>query len=118
MKHAVMWSAVLGACATTTPPASPIYVSSSASVEAPPAATVAPPASVQVFVDKRVPRPTEVIGVLDFHSDAASEDKGFDELRTRAAALGADAVLGAEFEHGDSGEPSHLSGIAVRFLAP
>jgi hypothetical protein len=71
---------------------------------------------VQVLVDKRVPRPTEVIGVFDLHSQADSEDKGFDELRARAAAIGADAVIGAEFEHGDGNEPSHLSGMAVRFL--
>jgi hypothetical protein len=72
--------------------------------------------AVLVLVDKRVARPTEVLGILDFHSNAADEDKGFDELRTRAAMLGADAVLAAEFEHGAAGEPSHLSGIAVRFL--
>ncbi len=71
---------------------------------------------VQVFVDKRIPRPTEVVGVLDFHSAAASEDKGFDELRVHAARMGADAVIGAEFEHGEGNEPSHLSGMAVRFL--
>ncbi len=72
--------------------------------------------AVQVLVDKRVPRPTEVLAVFDFHSRADSEDKGFDELRARAAAIGADAVIGAEFEHGDGAEPSHLSGMAVRFL--
>ena len=62
---------------------------------------------VVVLVDKRVDRPTQVVGVLDFHSD---------ELRARAAAIGADAVIGAEFEHGEGNEPSHLSGMAVRFL--
>ncbi len=72
--------------------------------------------AVQVFVDKRIPRPTEVLGVFDFHSQAESEDKGFDELRARAAQIGADAVIGAEFEHGEGSEPSHLSGMAVRFL--
>jgi hypothetical protein len=72
--------------------------------------------SVQVLVDKRIPRPTEVIAVFDFHSRADSEDKGFDELRARAAEIGADAVIGAEFEHGEGEEPSHLSGMAVRFL--
>ena len=71
---------------------------------------------VIVLVDKRVDRPTEVLGVFDFHSAATSEDKGFDELRRRAAEIGADAVIGAEFEHGDDGGPSHLSGMAVRFL--
>ncbi|HET9992176.1 MAG TPA: hypothetical protein VFQ65_26780, partial [Kofleriaceae bacterium] len=59
-----------------------------------------------------------VVGVLDFHSAATSEDKGFDELRAHAAAMGADAVIGAEFEHGDGNEPSHLSGMAVRFITP
>lgn len=81
----------------------------------PPGATLAPP-SILVVTERRLPRPTEIIGVLDFHSDAASEDKGFNELRQRAAGLGADAVIGAEFEHGAAGEPSHLSGLAVRFL--
>jgi hypothetical protein len=105
--------------ATTAPPP-PIYVSSSTSVGLPQSVEPSglPPnwRGVQVFIDKRVDRPTEVIGVLDFHSDANSEDKGFDQLRARAAAMGADAVLGAEFEHGDGDEPSHLSGIVVRFL--
>lgn len=69
-----------------------------------------------VTVDKHIPRPTEMVGVLDFHSNAQSEDKGFDELRRHALAIGAEAVIGAEFEHGESGAPSHLSGVAVRFL--
>ena len=69
-----------------------------------------------VVTDKRLPRPTELIGVLDFHSNAADENKGFDELRAHAAAMGADAVIGAEFEHGEGNEPSHLSGMVVRFL--
>src|SRR4029077_332411 len=75
-----------------------------------------PTSRILILADKHVDRPTEVIGVLDFHSRATSEDKGFDELRARAAAMGADAVIGAEFEHGEGAEPSHLSGMAVRFL--
>ena len=73
--------------------------------------------AVQVFVttEKSLGRPLEVVGVLDFHTPAETEDKGFDELRLRAAALGADAVIGAEFEHGEGGGPSHLSGLAVRY---
>jgi uncharacterized protein YbjQ (UPF0145 family) len=55
-----------------------------------------------------------VVEVVDIHTQATSEDKGFDELRTRAAALGADAVMDAEFEHGEGNEPSHLSGTIVR----
>ncbi len=124
----------LAACEVNTrPPANPtnVYVSSEAHgaidisdigpipcADCTPAPQMTPRArAVQVFADKHVPRPTEVVGVLDFHSAATSEDKGFDELRARAAALGADAVIGAEFEHGEGGEPSHLSGMAVRFLA-
>lgn len=72
--------------------------------------------TILVTVDKRIPRPTEVIGVLDFHSGATSEDKGFDELRAHAAAMGGDAVISAEFEHGEGNEPSHLSGVVVRFV--
>jgi hypothetical protein len=118
----------LVACVPPPPATSPaVFVSSSANVSLDPSpdpmpepasAPVAAPRwrSVQVLVDKRVPRPTEVLAVFDFHSDATSEDKGFDELRARAAAIGADAVIGAEFEHGEGAEPSHLSGMAVRFL--
>ena len=114
--------AALVGCVAPPPPQSPaVYVQSSASIvanETPSEAPLAPPAmrSVQVLVDRRVDRPTEVVGVLDFHSNATSEDKGFDELRAHAAAMGADAVIGAEFEHGEGNEPSHLSGMAVRFL--
>lgn len=79
--------------------------------------TYAPaPRPILVLVDKRIDDPTEVLAILDFHSNAADQDKGFDELRARAYAVGADAVLSAEFEHGADGQPSHLSGIAVRFL--
>jgi hypothetical protein len=136
----------LAACAAPPPAVSPaVFVSSNTNVAidpspdpmAPPPPPPAPPPPpmaapawrsapapvaapawrrVQVLVDKRIPRPTEVLTVFDFHTDATSEDKGFDELRARAAAIGADAVIGAEFEHGEGDEPSHLSGMAVRFL--
>jgi uncharacterized protein YbjQ (UPF0145 family) len=57
----------------------------------------------------------DILEVVDLHTRADSEDKGFDELRRRAAARGGDAVIGAEFEHGDGNEPSHLSGMIVRW---
>jgi uncharacterized protein YbjQ (UPF0145 family) len=59
-----------------------------------------------------------ILDVVDIHTAATSEDKGFAELRARAAAMGADGVVGAEFEHGDGDEPSHLSGVIVRFGKP
>jgi uncharacterized protein YbjQ (UPF0145 family) len=72
-------------------------------------------AKILVTPDSNLDRHLDVVGVLDFHTKADSEEKGFDELRRKAAELGADAVIGAEFEHGDKGEPSHLSGMAVKY---
>lgn len=112
--------AVLGAC--VPPPSSPaVFVNSTAAVVTGPPSGDAPELSqnaqrIIVTVDKHIPRPTELIAVIDFHSAAQSEDKGFNELRAHAVALGAEAVIGAEFEHGEGGGPSHLSGMAVRFL--
>lgn len=128
----LLLAASIVGCATPPPVAQPsnVYVSSEAHAsldtsgmgpipcaDCTPVPAMTPRArTVQVLVDKRVPRPTEVVAVFDLHSQADSEDKGFDELRARAAAIGADAVIGAEFEHGEANEPSHLSGMAVRFL--
>ena len=126
---AIAFSASLFACVSTPPPNNPgVTVATQTTVIAnePPndspgdvvnaAATAHAGSSIVVITDKHLPRPTELIAVLDFHSDATSEDKGFDELRARAAAMGADAVIGAEFEHGEGQEPSHLSGMVVRYL--
>ena len=120
----LLWLVACAPPPSTAPATNPVYVSSSATVAVndtaapePSPATVAPGARrVLVLVDKHVDRPTEVLGVLDFHSDATSQDKGFEELRARASEMGADAVIAAEFEHGDGNEPSHLSGMVVRFL--
>lgn len=79
-----------------------------------PVSSPRPAAEILVTPDTEVGYPTEVLGVLDFHSPVQSQDKGFDELRARAAALGADAVIHAEFEHGEDGGLSHLSGMVVR----
>jgi uncharacterized protein YbjQ (UPF0145 family) len=39
------------------------------------------------------------------------------DMRRQAAAIGADAVVGVEFHHGHGeDEPTHLSGLAVRFV--
>ena len=111
---------------TTGPESPPAAPAAPAPIAAPssddgPSLTVTYPlapeiARVQILVEKHPPRPAEVLGVFDFHTRADSEDKGFDQLRLAASRLGADAVIGAEFEHGDGAEPSHLSGMAVRFL--
>jgi uncharacterized protein YbjQ (UPF0145 family) len=57
----------------------------------------------------------EVLGLVDVHEKMKSTAEGLDLLRRRAAVLGAEAVVGVEFEHGEGGEEkTHLSGTAVR----
>jgi hypothetical protein len=63
-------------------------------------------------------RPAEVVGVVDAHEKMGHHNEALAHLKARAAALGADAVVGVEFHHGEGeGEPTHLSGLAVRFLS-
>lgn len=58
---------------------------------------------------------TEVLGLVDVHEPVKTVDQAMDELRKDAAELGAEAVIGVEFHHGEAGEePTHLSGMAVR----
>ena len=72
---------------------------------------------VLVLQSTHLDRPSEVIGVVDAHVPMGSHDAALDVLRRRAAAMGADAVVGVEFHHGEGeGQPTHLSGLAVRFL--
>jgi uncharacterized protein YbjQ (UPF0145 family) len=57
----------------------------------------------------------EVVGLVDVHEPMKSTAEGLEVLRRRAALLGAEAVVGVEFEHGEGGnEKTHLSGTAVR----
>jgi len=72
---------------------------------------------VLVLQSTHVDRPAEVIGVVDAHVPMGSHEKALDVLKRHAGAMGADAVVGVEFHHGEGdGEPTHLSGLAVRFL--
>ena len=83
-----------------------------------PESLTAAQANVDVFPKGSSPtRRSVVVGVIDVHTSAENPDKGFDVLRVVAAQLGADAVIGAEFEHGEGNEPSHLSGMAIRYIA-
>jgi len=102
----------------------PVTVFSASNQQAP-LATNAPnpsinrhdPARVLVLEGKHLDRPAEVIGVVDAHEAMGNQDAALWTLKKKAAALGADAVVGVEFHHGEGeGEPTHLSGMAVRFL--
>ena len=97
---------------------------------APPAAPSAPqsrptpvangdPSKVVVLPTKDINRPCEVIGVVDVHVPMGNHDTALDQLRRRAASMGADAVIGVDFNHPEEpGQPSHLSGLAVRYVQP
>ncbi len=113
-------SMLIGGCVETTLPAAPpapaTHLASDpglrvGSAEAP---SSTGGSSVRVLTGRDPGRPCEVVGVLDFHTNAESADKGFDQLRAKAESMGADTVIGAEFEHGHDDELSHLSGMAVR----
>ena len=72
---------------------------------------------ILVLEGTHLDRPAEVVGVIDAHMPMGSHDAALALVRRRAAQMGADAVVGVEFHHGDGpGEPTHLSGLAVRFL--
>lgn len=74
-------------------------------------------ADIVVTTERKLARPTEIVGVIDEHEPSGRQDAAFALLRDRAAAMGADAVVGVEFHHGEEkGEPTHLSGLAVRYV--
>jgi hypothetical protein len=76
-----------------------------------------PASRVLVLQSTHIDRLNEVIGVVDVHAPMGRHDQALADLRMRAEQLGADAVLGVEFHHGHGeDEPTHLSGLAVRFL--
>jgi hypothetical protein len=75
------------------------------------------PNHVVVLQTTKLDRYAEVIGLVDVHEAMGTEQAALAALRAKAAALGADAVIGVEFHHGEAdGEPTHLSGMAVRFV--
>jgi uncharacterized protein YbjQ (UPF0145 family) len=59
--------------------------------------------------------PSEVLGLVDIHEPVDSVDRALEILKRKATKVGAEAVIGVEFHHGEPGEePTHLSGMAVR----
>jgi hypothetical protein len=75
--------------------------------------------NILVLQTTKLDRYAEVVGVVDVHEGMGDERAALQSLREKAAAMGADAVIGVEFHHGEGeGEPTHLSGMAVRFVPP
>ena len=70
---------------------------------------------VRVIQNDQLGCPSEVLGLVDIHEPVATVDRALEVLKRKAAKLGAEAVIGVEFHHGEPGEePTHLSGMAVR----
>ncbi len=75
------------------------------------------PSRVLILQSTHLDRPSQVVGVVDAHEEMGKHDGALRTLQLKASQLGADAVVGVEFHHGEAqGEPTHLSGLAVRFL--
>ena len=115
------------ACESTDPPPAIVYPVPyntrveirSESVPAPATATPSTAVSVDIVVTtaRKLDRPTEVVGIIDAHEPSGRQDAAYAALRRRAAEMGADAVVGVEFHHGEEkDEPTHFSGLAVRYL--
>jgi uncharacterized protein YbjQ (UPF0145 family) len=70
---------------------------------------------VRVIQNDQLDCPSEVLGLVDVHEPVESVDRAIEILKRKAARIGAEAVIGVEFHHGEPGEePTHLSGMAVR----
>lgn len=70
---------------------------------------------VVVLQGTDMPQMAEVVGVVDVHEPVGDEATALRLVREQAARMGADAVIGVQFHHGEGG-PTHLSGLAVRFV--
>ena len=78
-------------------------------------AVVAAARNVRVIQNDELGCPSEVLGLVDIHEPVESVDRALEILKRKAAKIGAEAVIGVEFHHGEPGEePTHLSGMAVR----
>lgn len=69
---------------------------------------------VRVIPDHDIGCVTEALGLVDVHEKTSTTEHALDLLRIEAARLGAEAVVGVEFEHADGKAATHLSGTAVR----
>ncbi len=73
---------------------------------------------IAVLPTKRPDRPAEVVGVVDAHLPMGDHASALAFLKQKAAELGADAIIGVDFAHGEGheGAPIHLSGLAIRYI--
>ena len=75
--------------------------------------------SVMVTTDRKVDRPTRVIGPIETDEASGNRAAAVAVLRDRARVMGADAVIGVEIAPADGGSGAvHASGLAVRYVEP
>jgi uncharacterized protein YbjQ (UPF0145 family) len=78
-------------------------------------AIIAAGEKVRIIQNDHLECPSEVLGLVDIHEEVKNQDQALTVLKRKAAKMGAQAVIGVEFHHGEPGEePTHLSGMAVR----
>ena len=118
MRTWMMMVAMLAGCATTEAAEHEEHEEHEGHGHHAPLPDVSPERAARVLIlqNEDAGRPSEVLGIVDVHQQSGQQDRALQELRIRAAALDADAVVGVEFHHGEhAGESTHLSGTAVRF---
>jgi len=77
------------------------------------------PSQIAILQTTKLDHYAEVVGPIDMHETMGDERVALRKLREKASEMGADAVVGVEFHHGEGeGEPTHLSGLAVRYVNP
>jgi hypothetical protein len=77
------------------------------------------PSQIAILQTTKLDHYAEVVGPIDMHETMGDERIALQKLREKASEMGADAVVGVEFHHGEGeGEPTHLSGLAVRYVNP
>jgi hypothetical protein len=60
--------------------------------------------NVRVVQNDHLDCPSEVLGLVDIHEPVDSVDRALEILKRKAAKIGAEAVIGVEFHHGEPGE--------------
>ncbi len=78
-------------------------------------AIIAAGEKVKIIENDHMECPIELVGLVDIHEPVDSVARALTVLKRKAAKMGAEAVVGVEFHHGEPGEePTHLSGMAVK----
>jgi hypothetical protein len=77
------------------------------------------PSRIVILETARLDRDAKVVGAIDAPEETGNHQAALWALKTKAAALGADAIVAVELHQGDGeGKPTHVTGLAVKFVPP